>query len=75
MAQKASLLLNNSEPQTVDLPWQNPKTGLDYQAVSAMQCLREGKTQLDVIPLAESLEIMQTMDKIRKQWNFKYPFE
>jgi len=27
------------------------------------------------MPLTETLAIMQTMDKIRKQWKLKYPGE
>lgn len=74
-ATEAALQIYDAEPRTINLPWQNPKTGLDYQAVAAMDCLRNRKTESDVMPLGESLQIMETMDKIRKQWGLKYPFE
>ena len=33
------------------------------------------KPQSDLMPLQESLAIITTMDKIRKQWKLKYPNE
>ena len=47
--------------------------GYTYEAREVMQCLREAKTESASMPLDESLEIMKTMDKIRKPWNLIYP--
>ena len=61
------------EQKTVDLP---PKgNGYECQAIEVMDCLRSGKLESDVIPLDESLAIMQTMDAVREQWGLKYPME
>jgi predicted dehydrogenase len=49
--------------------------GYNYEAEAVMDCLREGKTECPVMPLDESLAIMETMDGIRAQWNFTYPGE
>jgi len=49
--------------------------GYTYQAIEVMDCLSKGKTGSDILPLAETLAIMETMDTIRAQWNFKYPME
>lgn len=49
--------------------------GYEYQAEEVMRCLREGHKESDVMPLDESIAIMQTMDQIRSQWNLKYPME
>ena len=49
--------------------------GYNYQAEEVMKCLGEGKTESAVMPWDESLVIMETMDAIRAQWNFKYPSE
>ena len=35
----------------------------------------EGQTESEVMSLDESLEIMKTMDSLRAEWGFKYPFE
>ncbi len=49
--------------------------GLDHQAREVMRCLRAGKLESDVMPLDESVQIMKTMDKIRTQFQLKYPME
>jgi predicted dehydrogenase len=49
--------------------------GYNYQAEEVMDCLREGRLESSVMTLDESLTIMETMDAIRRQWNFKYPME
>ena len=40
-----------------------------------MACLRAGKTESDVMPLDETLSIMETMDQLRAQWGLRYPQE
>ena len=49
--------------------------GFQYEADRVADCIRKGKLQSDIMPLNESLAILQTMDKIRQQWNLKYPDE
>ena len=49
--------------------------GLDHQAREVMRCLRAGKLESEVMPLDESIQIMKTMDKIRTQFQLKYPME
>jgi predicted dehydrogenase len=49
--------------------------GYNYEAEAVMDCIREGKLESDSMPLAESLNIAQIMDEIRRQWGFKYPQE
>ncbi len=55
--------------------YSQPGSGMQFEADHVHTCLRKGKRQSDIMPLAESLAIMQTMDKIRKQWKLKYPNE
>jgi hypothetical protein len=40
-----------------------------------MRCLREGKTESDVMPLDETLALMRTLDTLRAQWGLRYPGE
>ncbi len=49
--------------------------GYQYQAAEVMQCLRQNELESAVMPLNESLAIMQTLDRIRERWNLKYPME
>lgn len=45
------------------------------EAAEVMRCLRAGKTESDLMPLSETVEIMRVMDAIRAQWQLKYPQE
>jgi dihydrodiol dehydrogenase / D-xylose 1-dehydrogenase (NADP) len=58
--------------EVVRKPFDN---GFQSEARHTMDCVRNGRTESEVMPLDESLEIMQTMDTIRDQWGFKYSFE
>lgn len=61
------------ESRTLTLTYQG--NGYHYQAIEAMNCLRLGKIESHIMPLDETLAIMQTLDNIRSQWQFKYPNE
>jgi hypothetical protein len=63
----------NGEEGRADLPFEG--NGYNYEAAEVMECLRAGKRESDVMPLDETLTIMQTLDKIREQWGLKYPME
>jgi predicted dehydrogenase len=49
--------------------------GYNYEAAEAMACLRAGKLESDVMPLDETLAIMETLDAVRGQWGLRYPME
>ena len=49
--------------------------GYQYEAAEVMACLRAGKLESDLMPLDETLSIMETMDTIRAQWGLRYPGE
>jgi predicted dehydrogenase len=49
--------------------------GYNYEAAEVMRCLRAGECESPVMPLDETLRIMQVMDEIRAQWGLKYPGE
>ena len=59
--------------EILDVPFEG--NGYNYQAVEVMNCLRQGKTESSIMPLAESLAVMRTLDRIRAQWGLKYPME
>lgn len=46
--------------------------GYAFEAEEAMACLREGKRESSIMPLAETQAIMGTLDAIRKQWGLVY---
>lgn len=47
--------------------------GLQFQALEVIQCLREGRTESDKLPLNMSLLMAQTADEILKQIGVGYP--
>lgn len=49
--------------------------GLRHQAAEVGRCLREGRTESDILPLDESISIMETLDEIRRQIGLVYPSE
>ena len=58
---------------TITLPFES--TGYGYEAIEVINCINSGKTESSIMPLSESLKIMQLMDTIRDQWGLKYPGE
>lgn len=49
--------------------------GLRHQAAEVMRCLRAGRLESDVLPLDETVSIMETLDEIRGQIGLAYPGE
>lgn len=72
-AASASLHVRDEEP--VHFNCDRKTKGYNYEAMEAMACLREGRTESSVMPIDETLQIMQTLDAIRAQWNLRYPGE
>lgn len=50
-------------------------TGLQYQAKEAADCICKGDIESSIMPLNETLEIMETLDALRSQWRLVYPEE
>jgi predicted dehydrogenase len=46
-----------------------------YEIAHAMECIAAGKTESAIMPLSESLAVMETMDALRKQWGLTYTGE
>jgi predicted dehydrogenase len=59
--------------EIIELPFE--ANGYQFEAMEVGRCLREGKLESAVMPLDETLQIMQTMDKIRAQIGLKYSTE
>lgn len=49
--------------------------GYNYQAAEVEKCVRAGKIESEIMPLNETLSIMNTTDTLRAQWGVKYPQE
>ncbi|HHX62047.1 MAG TPA: Gfo/Idh/MocA family oxidoreductase [Epulopiscium sp.] len=62
-AQKAILKLHDSDERVIDLPIEG--NGYNYEVQEVVSCLQNGQLESDTIPLQETLEIIDTLDKIK----------
>ncbi|HOT35427.1 MAG TPA: Gfo/Idh/MocA family oxidoreductase [Candidatus Latescibacteria bacterium] len=60
-----------------DVQMSHPFVGNGYncEAVEVMRCIRSGRKESALMPLDESLAIMETMDAFRSEWGLRYPTE
>ncbi len=49
--------------------------GYEYEVLSCIKAIREGKCQCPEMPHSETLRVMKLMDKIRADWHMTYPCE
>jgi len=68
-----TVAVSGQEPRT--LKFQNEGNGFNYEAAAVGNCIRSGLIECDVMPLDETLAIMDTMDRIRAVWGLRYPVE
>ena len=47
--------------------------GYQYEAAHVMECLGDGKKESDVLPLSFSLDLMETLDRVRDEVGAFYP--
>lgn len=49
--------------------------GYEYEVLSCIKAIREGKTECEEMPHGETLRVMKLMDEMRAKWGMKYPME
>ena len=49
--------------------------GIRFEAAEVARCLREGLVESPVLPLDETVAVMETMDEVRRQIGLRYPHE
>jgi predicted dehydrogenase len=59
--------------EVLDAPYEG--NGYNYEAAEAMRCFRSGLIESPIMPHAETLSILRTLDAIRAQWGLNYPVE
>ena len=70
---RLTLSVAGQEPTTIERPYDG--NGYQFEAAEVMRCLRAGKLESGLMPLDETLSIVQTLDAIRAQWGLKFPGE
>lgn len=51
------------------------ENGFRYEAAEVMRCLRVGEKESQIMPLDETVSVLETMDEIRASWGLRYPGE
>lgn len=70
---RVSLTKPGQAEEIMSLPFEG--NGYNYEASEVMNCLRAGKLESAIMPLDETLAIVQTLDTLRAQWGLRYPGE
>jgi len=70
---KLTVSVDGEADEVIELPISG--NGYHYQVEEIARCMAAGKTQSDVMPLDETLQIMETMDEVRRQLGLRYPME
>ncbi len=67
---RASLVINKAEADVLSEPIIG--NALNYEAEEVMRCIKAGLKESPLMPLDESIQIMEIMDNIRKPWGLVY---
>jgi predicted dehydrogenase len=65
----------NDIKDTIEIIEPNHSNGFIYQVEEVTRCIQEGRLESNIIPLNETIGIMEVMDTMREEWGFVYPFE
>ncbi|MEZ4852123.1 MAG: Gfo/Idh/MocA family oxidoreductase [Bacteroidia bacterium] len=72
-ADQLTIQLHDQEPETRHFPYES--SGLQFEAIEAMNCIRNGELESKIMPLSETLRLAKLMDDFRAEWGMKYPGE
>jgi len=72
-ANDLTLHVNGAKAQKISVPYQG--NGYAHEVEEVHACLRAGKLESDLMPLAETQRMMQLMDELRTEWGVVYPGE
>jgi predicted dehydrogenase len=70
-----TLTLSRSGQQDAERSCPYVGNGYNCEAAEVIRCVRAGRLESDIMPLDETITVMETMDRIRAQWGLKYPME
>lgn len=71
-----SIKVYNTERKVVET-YERPEqiSGYEYQIEASADAIEKGMTECPQMPHKTTLNIMNVMDELRKQWGIRYPFE
>lgn len=63
--QTATIFVSGAEPEVLDCRYEN---GFQYEIAEAERCIAEGLLESPVLPLSTTMDVLRTMDTLRRQW-------
>jgi predicted dehydrogenase len=69
----AMTISTSGKNERIEVPYE--ANGFNHEVAEVMRRLRAGKLESDIMPLDETLSIMEVMDEIRRQGRLVYPGE
>ena len=69
----ATLYREGRPPLTVEAPFRI--NGFEYEIEDALRCIRAGQIESPILPLDETLAVVELMDAMRARIGVRYPFE
>lgn len=70
---RLAITVTGTAEELLDFPFEG--SGYRFQAAEAARCIRAGQSESPIMPHAETLQIMKTMDTVRAQLGVTYPGE
>lgn len=71
-AEKATINVYDKKEKEIEIEIPIESSGYNYEIKEVNNCIRKGQLESKVMPLSESLAIMETMDKIRDEIGLRY---
>jgi hypothetical protein len=71
MSQRLNVAMNGKE--NIEYSLLPDGMGYQFEAMEVMKCLDEGKLQSDIVPHSFSLNLMNTLDRIRQSAGIVFP--
>jgi dihydrodiol dehydrogenase / D-xylose 1-dehydrogenase (NADP) len=65
--------MNGGSTETLQIPFVS--TGYSYEAEAVMESIEQGRNECALMPLHQTLNVIELMDRFRNSWGFKYPGE
>lgn len=70
-ATRATIRMADGTEEVIERPIEG--NGLNYEASEVVRCLREGALESPIMPLDDSVALMEVMDQVRRSWGLVYP--
>jgi predicted dehydrogenase len=72
-ADRLTVAVDGRDAETIHTPYVG--NGYTHEAMEAMGCLRDGALESPLMPLDETVSVIETLDRVRAEWGLRYPGE